>query len=71
MSMRDEGRAAVLGFVDADTQLNAALTGENKEYVMLTLQLIKDDYHEQVKKGKANFTLSPKVAATLNELRPW
>lgn len=69
--MKDEGRAAVFEFADVEAQLNSALTGENKEYVDLVLRLIRDEYREEVKRGKTVFVLSPQVTTTLNEMKPW
>ena len=71
MSLATECQAAIFNYVDADTQRNAALTGEHKEYVMLVLQLLRDQYAIQKANGDANFTVPDDIAVTLTEECPW
>lgn len=71
MSLATECQAAIFNYADADTQRNAALTGEHKEYVMLVLQLLRDQYAIQKANGDANFTVPDDIAVTLTEECPW
>jgi len=71
MSLATECQAAIFNYVDADTQRNAALTGEHKEYVMLVLQLMRDEYAIQVADGVANFVVPDDIAVVLTEECPW
>jgi len=71
MSLATECQAAIFNYVDADTQRNAALTGEHKEYVMLVLQLMRDEYAIQKADGVANFVVPDDIAVVLTEECPW
>jgi hypothetical protein len=71
MSLATECQAAIFNFVDADTQRNASLTGEHKEYVMLVLQLLRDAYKEQKANGDASFVVPNDTAVFLTEECPW
>lgn len=69
--MKEQCQAAIYNYVDAETQRNAALTGEHKEYVLLVLQLLRDAYHAQVGAGAEEFTVPTEVALTLTDECPW
>lgn len=71
MSLAIECQAAIFNYADADTQRNAALTGEHKEYVTLVLQLLRDEYAIQKADGAANFTVPDNIAVLLTEESPW
>tara|TARA_R110000751_G_scaffold131518_1_gene233905 strand:+ start:908 stop:1123 length:216 start_codon:yes stop_codon:yes gene_type:complete len=71
MSLSTECQTAIFNYADADTQRNAALTGEHKEYVMLVLQLLRDQYSIQKADGAANFTVPDDIAVVLTEECPW
>lgn len=71
MSMRTECRDAIYNYADVETQRDAALTGEHKEYVCLVLQLLRDQYHEQVAAGETTFTVPDGIAVTLTDECPW
>tara|TARA_R110000744_G_scaffold331471_1_gene436944 strand:+ start:8411 stop:8626 length:216 start_codon:yes stop_codon:yes gene_type:complete len=71
MSLSTECQTAIFNYVDADTQRNAALTGEHKDYVMLVLQLLRDAYKEQKANGAANFTVPDDTAVFLTKECPW
>ena len=71
MSLASECQTAIFNYVDADTQRNAALTGEHKEYVMLVLQLLRDQYSIQKAAGLATFTVPDDTAVFLTEECPW
>ena len=71
MSLASECQAAVFNYVDADTQRNAALTGEHKDYVMLVLQLMRDAYRDQKAAGETTFTVPDEIALLLTEECPW
>jgi hypothetical protein len=71
MSMKQQCQDAIYNYVDADTQRNAALTGEHKEYVCLVLQLMRDEYHIQLSAGATEFTVPAQIHTTLTELSPW
>lgn len=71
MSLASECQAAIFNYADADTQRNAALTGEHKEYVTLVLQLLRDEYTIQLADGAENFTVPDNIAVLLSERSPW
>lgn len=71
MSMKQQCQAAIYNYVDVETQRNAALTGEHKEYVLLVLQLLRDEYHRQVTLGDTEFTVPTEIALTLTDECPW
>ena len=62
MSLASECQDAIFNYVDADTQRNAALTGEHKDYVMLVLQLMRDQYAVQKAEGLTTFTVPEGIA---------
>lgn len=69
--MKEQCQAAIYNYVDAETQRNAALTGEHKEYVLLVLQLLRDEYHRQVTLGDTEFSVPEHIALTLTDECPW
>ena len=71
MSLATECQAAIFNYADADTQRNAALTGEHKDYVMLVLQLLRDAYREQKANGDTTFVVPDDTAVFLTEECPW
>lgn len=71
MSMRTECRDAIYNYADEETQRDAALTGENKDYVNLVLILLRDQYHIQVAAGETTFSVPDDTAVFLTEECPW
>lgn len=71
INMEEQCRETIYNYVDEETQMNAALTGEHLEYVQLVLQLMRDAYHEQVAAGATEFTVSDEIAVLLTEECPW
>lgn len=71
MSLRTECKAAIYNYVDQETQNNAALTGEHKDYVLLVLQLLRDEYNNQLAEGATNFTVPDEIHTLLTQERPW
>ena len=69
--MKQQCKAAIYSYVDAETQLNAALTGEHKEYVQLVLILMRDSYRDQVAAGATTFLITPEIDALLTAEAPW
>ena len=69
--MKEQCKQAIYSYVDAETQMNAALTGEHSEYVALVLQLMRDAYREQVANGETTFTVSEEIDTFLINERPW
>tara|TARA_R110002051_G_scaffold306858_1_gene377659 strand:+ start:293 stop:502 length:210 start_codon:yes stop_codon:yes gene_type:complete len=69
--MKTECRDAIYNYADEITQRDAALTGEHKEYVCLVLQLLRDQYHEQVDAGETTFTVPDDIAVLLTDECPW
>ena len=72
-NMKIECRDTIYSYANTERQLSAALTGEHKEYVMIVLQLLKDEYHRQVDKGNTSFVfeVNSKIAITLDAMNPW
>ncbi len=71
MSMKEECRAAIYGYADEETQRNAALTGEHAVYVLLVLQLLRDQYHAQIANGATSYMVPPDIDAILTSERPY
>ena len=71
MSMKQQCQDAVYNYVDAQTQRNAALTGEHKDYVCLVLQLLRDEYHAQLNAGATEFVVPDSINLTLTDECPW
>jgi len=73
MSIKTECQAVIHSYISAETQINASLTGEHKEYVLVVLQLLRDEYHHQVEQGNTSFDFDVNgvIAKTLNEMSPW
>lgn len=69
--MKEQCKQAIYSYVDAETQLNAALTGEHSEYVALVLQLMRDAYREQVADGETTFTVGEAIHELLTNECPW
>lgn len=69
--MKQQCQDAIYNYVDAETQRNAALTGEHKDYVLLVLQLLRDEYHRQVTEGATEFSVPDQIALTLTDECPW
>jgi hypothetical protein len=71
MSIKSECQTAIYSYVSAETQSNAALTGEHKEYVLLVLILMRDLYKSQVADGATTFNIPEETAALLTSECPW
>ena len=71
MSLETQCQVAIFSYANADTQRNAALTGEHKEYVLLVLQLLRDAYRDQKAAGATEFHVSTQTAEYLTEQSPW
>ena len=71
MSIEKECHDAILSYANEDTQRNAALTGEHKDYVTLVLILLRDEYKQQKTDGATSFIVPDYIAKTLNEECPW
>jgi len=69
--MKEQCKQAIYSYVDAETQMNAALTGEHSEYVEIVLILLRDAYREQVANGETTFTVSEEIDTFLINERPW
>jgi len=69
--MKEQCKQIIYSYVDAETQLNAALTGEHSEYVALVLQLMRDAYREQVANGETTFTVAIAIDELLTNECPW
>jgi hypothetical protein len=71
MSLETQCQDAIFSYANADTQRNAALTGEHKEYVLLVLQLLRDQYKMQRDAGATEFVVPTQTSEYLTEQRPW
>jgi hypothetical protein len=69
--MKVEARNTILLYADEEMQRNAALTGEYKEYVTLVLQLLRDDYREQVENGNTTYVVNERTLDFLDSIRPF
>jgi hypothetical protein len=69
--MDEQCREAIYNYADEETQMNAALFGEHKEYVELVITLIRGDYHGQVKSGATEYVISDNIAEILQAECPW
>lgn len=71
MSLQEQCREAIYNYVDEETQMNAALTGEHRDYVTVVLQLLRDQYRVQAAAGATTFTIPDEIAAFLQQECPW
>jgi len=71
MSLKTQCQDAIYNYVDEQTQRNAALTGEHKEYVLLVLQLLRDEYHYQVESGATEFLVPDSINLILTDECPY
>jgi hypothetical protein len=69
--MKEQCKQAIYSYVDVETQMNAALTGEHSDYVAIVLQLMRDAYREQLAAGETTFTVAEEVNAFLINECPW
>jgi|TARA_R110001606_G_scaffold285409_1_gene433628 hypothetical protein len=69
--MKEQCKQAIYSYVDAETQMNAALTGEHSEYVALVLILLRDAYRAQVAVGETTFTVAEEIHELLTNECPW
>jgi hypothetical protein len=69
--LREECRQIILLYADEETQRNAALTGEHKDYVMLVLFMLRNEYKRLSASGEISFTPSSEIIAHLDSIRPW
>ena len=71
MTIKQQCQDAIYNYVDAETQRNAALTGEHKEYVLMVLGLLRAAYKDQVDRGLTEFTVPEEVGLLLTDECPW
>ena len=71
MSIQTECRDAIYNYVNEETQRNAALTGEHKEYVTMVIHLLRHEYAMQVDAGATTFEVPDAIAVLLSEECPW
>ena len=69
--MNEQCKNIIYTYADEQCQRNAALTGEHADYVRLVLQLVRDEYKNQVAAGATEFVLPDQIKQTLDQARPW
>ena len=69
--MKQQVKTAIYSYVDQETQNNAALFGEHKEYVELVVKVLRAEYQRQTLEGATEFTVSTEIDAMLTAERPW
>jgi len=69
--MKEQCKQAIYSYVDLETQLNAAATGEHINYVHMVLQLLRDEYKVQANAGLTTFTVPTIIHDTIISERPW
>jgi|TARA_R110000744_G_scaffold149405_2_gene262556 hypothetical protein len=69
--MKEQCKQAIYSYVDAETQLNAALTGEHSEYVEIVLTLLRSQYSNQIEAGETTFTVPTEIHEFLTNECPW
>ena len=68
--MRSECEAAIYEYAPVYRQLNAALTGEERDYVGVVLQLMRDRYHALVAAGETTWSVPAQIDQTLTDMKP-
>ncbi len=68
--MRDDCQASIETYAPPHRQRNAALLGEEADYVALVLQLLRDHYHELVSAGATVWSVPAQIDQTLTDMRP-
>jgi hypothetical protein len=71
MSIREQCKQAVLQYADEEMQRNAVLFGEHKEYVIVVLQLFRDEYQKQANAGATEFVTPQHIIDILDQMKPW
>ncbi len=69
--MKAEARNMILVYASEEMQRNAALTGEYKEYVTIVLQLLRDDYKDQIENGNTAYVANERTLEFLDSIRPF
>ena len=69
--MREQCQTSIYSYANLDMQQNAAITGEHKNYVLLVLQILRDNYRDQVMAGKTEFIIPEDTKAFLDSQKPW
>ena len=68
--MRKECEAEIYKYAPNYRQLNAALYGEEREYVDVVLQLLRDHYHSLVDAGETIWSVPVGITQTLLDMKP-
>jgi len=68
--VRDDCEASILSYAPAFRQRNAALLGEEVQYVATVLQLLRDRYHELVAAGATTWSVPAQIDQTLTDMKP-
>jgi hypothetical protein len=69
--MKVEARNMILAYADEEMQRNAILFNEHKEYVTIVLQLLRDDYKDQVEKGNTEYVINEHTLEFLDSIKPF
>ena len=69
--MKQQCQQAIYTYADEECQRNAAITGEHAEYVRLVLQLLRDEYKNQVAAGATEFQVPDAIHELLTQECPW
>ena len=69
--MKEQCKQAIYSYVDAETQLNAALTGEHSEYVELVVTVLRQLYRGLSEQGETEFVIPEGIVEFLTNEAPW
>jgi hypothetical protein len=69
--LRIECRDCILTYADEEMQRNAALTGENMDYVMTVLFMLRNDYQRHIERNDITFVPDQAVVDYLESIKPW
>lgn len=71
MSLSTECKSTILGYLPVEVQLNAALSGEHREYVEAVLILLRDLYRNLNESGATSYVVPSETHTLIMDLRPW
>ena len=69
--MKEQCKQAIYSYVDAETQMNAALTGEHSEYVELVVTVLRQLCRGLIDEGETEFVIPDDIVELFNNECPW
>lgn len=71
MSMKEDCQTEIYKWASGIRQMNAALSGEFRDYVNVTLTLLRDNYHDLIERGETEWSVPDHIIEYLTENKPY